>query len=166
MLKPRKIRPCLWFDTNAEEAVAFYLSVFPASAITRMTRYGEAGREVHHMEPGTVMTIEFELEGESFIALNGGPAFQFTEAVSFEIDCDTQAEVDFYWERLTVGSDPASQRCGWLRDQFGVSWQVVPVGLMDLLTDPDLKKAQVAMTAMLEMQKIDIVAIRQLVAQA
>lgn len=166
MLRTQKIRPCLWFDTNAEEAVAFYLSVFPTSAITRMTRYGEAGREVHRMEPGTVMTIEFELEGVSFIALNGGPAFQFTEAVSFQIDCETQAEVDFYWDRLSVGSDLGSQRCGWLRDQFGVTWQIVPVDLMNLLTDPDLKKAQVAMTAMLEMQKIDIVTIRRLVDQA
>ncbi len=166
MLRTQKIRPCLWFDTNAEEAVAFYLSVFPNSVINRMTRYGEAGFGVHHMAPGTVMTIAFELEGESLVALNGGPRFKFSEAVSFQIDCDTQAEVDYFWDRLSVGGDPAAQRCGWLRDQYGLSWQVVPRGLVDLLNDPDPERAQRTMTAMLEMKKIDIVALRGIVSQA
>ncbi len=124
------------------------------------------GYDVHHMEPGAVMTIAFELEGEAFVALNGGPRFKFTEAVSFEIDCETQAEVDYYWDRLSVGGDPAAQRCGGLRDQYGLSWQIVPRGLVDLLTDPDPKRAERAMTALLEMRKIDIVALRGIVAQA
>jgi predicted 3-demethylubiquinone-9 3-methyltransferase (glyoxalase superfamily) len=163
MLRTQKIRPCLWFDTNAEEAVAFYLSIFPNSEIHRITRYGDAGYEVHNMVPGTVMTIAFELEGEAFIALNAGPSFKFTEAVSFEIDCETQAEVDYYWERLSIDGDPAAQRCGWLKDQYGLSWQIVPRGLIELITDPDPARAQRAMTALFDMKKIDIVALRHFV---
>jgi predicted 3-demethylubiquinone-9 3-methyltransferase (glyoxalase superfamily) len=166
MLKIQRIRPCLWFDSNAEEAVAFYLSIFPDSHISRMTRYTDAGYQVHQMAPGTVMTIEFELKGEVFVALNGGPRFKFNEAVSFQIDCETQAEVDYYWDRLSIGGDPAAQRCGWLKDQYGLSWQVVPLGLRELFDDPDPKKREAVMTALLEMRKIDIVALRRLLDQA
>ncbi|MGE5469057.1 MAG: VOC family protein, partial [Ignavibacteria bacterium] len=150
----------------AEEAVAWYLSIFPESQVTRMTRYTDAGYDVHRMPPGSIMTVEFELEGEALIALNGGPSFRFTEAISLQIDCDTQAEVDFYWDRLSAGSDPASQRCGWLKDQYGLFWQVVPGSLMDLLADPDPARGQRVMAALLDMKKIDVLELRRIAGQA
>jgi predicted 3-demethylubiquinone-9 3-methyltransferase (glyoxalase superfamily) len=152
----QKITPCLWFDDQAEEAVAFYTSIFKNSRVLSVSRYGEAGREIHGKPPGTVMTIAFELDGQSFTALNGGPMFKFNEAVSFQVDCETQKEVDYYWEKLSEGGDKAAQQCGWLKDKFGASWQVVPTVLPEMINDPDYEKSQKVMSAMLQMKKIDI----------
>jgi predicted 3-demethylubiquinone-9 3-methyltransferase (glyoxalase superfamily) len=144
-----KIRPCLWFDTQAEEAARFYTSVFPNSRITDVQRYGEGSPG----QPGTVMVIEFELDGQSFMALNGGPAFNFTEAISFYRDCETQEEVDDLWAKLTDGGQES--QCGWLKDRYGVSWQIVPRMLPELLRDPNPAKASAVMQAMLKMSKIE-----------
>jgi predicted 3-demethylubiquinone-9 3-methyltransferase (glyoxalase superfamily) len=156
MLALNKITPCLWFDGRAEEAAQFYTSIFQNSKILKTSHFGEAGQEIHGQKPGSVMTVVFELDGLSFTALNGGPMFKFTEAISFQVDCATQQEVDYYWEKLSAGGDPASQQCGWLKDKFGVSWQVVPRVLPDLIGGPDAAKAQRAFAAMLKMKKLDI----------
>ena len=150
------ITPCLWFDKQAEEAARFYTGIFKNSKIGKISRYGEAGREVHGQAPGTVMTIEFELNGQPFTALNGGPHFKFTEAVSFQIMCRTQEEIDHYWNRLGDGGDPSAQVCGWVKDKYGLSWQVVPTALGEMMSDPDKEKAGRAMQAMLQMKKLDI----------
>ena len=152
----QKITPCLWFDNNAEEAAKFYTSIFKNSKITTISRYGEAGREIHGKPPGSVMTVAFELNGQSFTALNGGPVFQFNEAISFQVHCQTQEEVDYYWDRLADGGDEKAQQCGWLNDKYGVSWQVVPTILFELLGDADAEKSQRATEAMLRMKKLDI----------
>jgi predicted 3-demethylubiquinone-9 3-methyltransferase (glyoxalase superfamily) len=162
----KKITPCLWFDDRAEEAAEFYTKVFPNSRIGDVSRYGEAGREVHGKEPGTVLTVAFELDGQSFTALNGGPAFQFSEAISFQVSCETQKEVDFYWEKLSEGGDEAAQQCGWLKDRFGVSWQIVPTILPELVGDPASQKSQRAMKAMMDMKKLDIAALKRAYAGA
>ena len=146
----QRIVPNLWFDTEAEEAAAFYCSVFKNSQITDVTHYGEAGPGT----AGTVMTVEFELDGQRFVGINGGPQFPFTEAVSFEITCDTQDEVDYYWDRLTDGGEEV--QCGWLKDRYGLSWQVVPRGMTEILNDPDPQRSQRAMEAMLGMVKLDL----------
>ena len=145
-----KITPCLWFDTQGEEAATFYTSVFPNSRIVDVARYGEAGPRA----AGTVMAVRFELDGQEFVALNGGPEFTFDEAVSFQIDCGDQDEVDHYWTKLAEGGEEGP--CGWLEDRFGLSWQVVPRRLYELLGDPDEEKAQRVMTAMLQMRKLEI----------
>ena len=145
-----KLTPCLWFDTQGEEAAEFYTTVFPSSRILEVTHYGSAGPRPE----GTVMTVSFELDGRPFIALNGGPEFTFTEAVSFEIECEDQEEVDRYW--ATLSEDGEEGPCGWLKDRFGLSWQVVPRRLTELLTDPDEERGQRVMAAMLAMRKIDI----------
>lgn len=151
-----KISPFLWFDTQAEEAANFYVSIFGGSRIVSTSRYGEAGPGPQ----GSVMTVEFELEGQSFIALNGGPQFHFSEAVSFSVDCGTQAEVDAYWDRLTAdGGEPGP--CGWLKDKFGLSWQINPRILGEMLSDPDREKAKRVMEAMLRMTKIEIPALQR-----
>lgn len=155
-----KIVPCLWFDAQAEEAAAFYTGIFPGSRIVEITRYPEAGQEIHGRPAGSVMQVQFELEGQPFSAINGGPLFRFTEALSLEVHCETQAEVDHYWERLGAGGDPAAQQCGWLKDRFGLSWQVVPVGISELFADPDSGRVQRAMTAMLGMKKLDLAVLR------
>jgi predicted 3-demethylubiquinone-9 3-methyltransferase (glyoxalase superfamily) len=155
------ITPCLWFDDQAEDAARFYTALFPGSKMGRISRYGEAGHEFHGKPPGSVMTVEFELNGQPFTALNGGPMFRFNEAVSFQVYCDSQAELDRYWEELTDGGDPAAQQCGWLKDRFGVSWQIVPSVLPKLLQDPDTQKTQRVMQALLQMQKIDIAALER-----
>jgi predicted 3-demethylubiquinone-9 3-methyltransferase (glyoxalase superfamily) len=152
----QKISPCLWFDDQAEAAVKFYTGIFKNSKIAQVARYGEAGREVHGRPPGSVMTIAFELDGQPFTALNGGPVFKFNEAISFQVFCDTQQEIDHFWEKLSKGGDPNAQQCGWLKDPFGVSWQVVPRKLPDMLKDPNSQKSQRAMTAMLKMKKLKI----------
>jgi predicted 3-demethylubiquinone-9 3-methyltransferase (glyoxalase superfamily) len=149
------ITPCLWFDTEGEEAAAFYTSVFPSSKIVETTHYGSAGPR----DEGTVMTVSFELNGQRFVALNGGPDFKFNEAVSFYVTCDTQAEVDMYWTRLSAGGEEGP--CGWLKDKFGVSWQIIPAALPELLADPDQEKAQRVMDAMLKMKKIEIAELEQ-----
>ena len=148
-----KITPCLWFDTQGEEAAEFYTSIFPNSRIVDVARYGEAGPR----DAGTVMVVKFELDGQELVALNGGPEFTFDEAISFQIDCADQEEVDRYSEALTDGGEQGP--CGWVKDRFGLSWQVVPARLIELLGDPDEAKAQRAMAAMLEMRKIDIAAV-------
>lgn len=152
----QKITPCLWFDDQAEEAAKFYTSIFRNSKIGNISRYGEAGQEVHGKTAGTVMTVAFELDGQTFTALNGGPIFQFNEAISLQVDCETQEEVDYYWEKLSEGGDETAQQCGWLKDKYGVSWQIVPRILVEILNDADESKSQKAMTAMLQMKKIDI----------
>jgi predicted 3-demethylubiquinone-9 3-methyltransferase (glyoxalase superfamily) len=146
----QKITPFLWFDDQAEEAATLYTSIFDNSKILNVSRYGEAGPG----EPGFVMTVEFELEGQKFVGLNGGPAHQFTEAVSFVVNCETQEEVDEYWTKLSEGGEEGP--CGWLKDRFGLSWQIVPTALPRLLTDPDREKAGRVMSAMLQMSKIEI----------
>ena len=151
-----RIAPCLWFDDQAEEAATFYVSVFKNSKITKTTRYTKTGFETHHKPAGSVMTVEFELDGQRFTALNAGPAFQFNEAVSLQIYCDTQQELDDYWDKLSQGADPRAQQCGWLKDRYGLSWQVIPTALPKLLSAPDREKAGRAMQAMLGMVKIDI----------
>ena len=148
-----KITPCLWFDTQAEAAAEFYVSVFPNSRILETSRYGDAGPG----EPGTVMVVKFELDGTEFVGLNGGPLFAFDEAVSFQIDCADQAETDYYWDALLAGGGQESQ-CGWLKDRFGLSWQVVPRRMVELLSDPDPERSQRAMRAMMTMRKLDIAA--------
>lgn len=152
----QKIVPFLWFDKEAEEAARFYVSTFKNSKIGQLSRYGKEGYEIHKMKEGTVMTIEFEIEGQKFIALNGGPVFKFNEAISFQVHCETQEEIDYYWEKLTDGGDPKAQQCGWVKDKFGVSWQIVPTILIEMLQGEDINKSQKVMSAMLQMQKIDI----------
>jgi predicted 3-demethylubiquinone-9 3-methyltransferase (glyoxalase superfamily) len=157
----QKIVPFLWFDKQAEEAVKFYSLIFKKSGIGDVTRYGKEGYEVHGMEEGTVMTVDFEIEGQKFVALNGGPVFKFNEAISFQVLCETQDEVDYYWEKLSEGGDRKAQQCGWLKDRYGVSWQIVPKALIKMIQDKDIKKSQKAVKAMLQMQKIDIETLRQ-----
>jgi predicted 3-demethylubiquinone-9 3-methyltransferase (glyoxalase superfamily) len=152
----QKIIPCLWFDSNAEEAVNFYISIFKNSKIGKISRYGKEGYEIHGKPEGTVLTVEFELNGQTFTALNGGPAFKFNEAISFQVHCKSQNEVDYYWEKLSKGVDEKAQQCGWLKDKYGVSWQIVPTVLGEMLQDKDPKKSERVMKAMLQMKKIDI----------
>jgi predicted 3-demethylubiquinone-9 3-methyltransferase (glyoxalase superfamily) len=152
----QKIIPCLWFDDQGEEAAKFYTSIFKDSKIGDVTRYGKEGYEIHGREEGTVMTVEFEIEGQKFLALNGGPIFKFNEAISFQVYCETQEEVDYYWEKLSEGGDEKAQQCGWLKDKYGVSWQIVPTILIKMLKDNDSEKSQKVMKAMLQMHKLDI----------
>jgi predicted 3-demethylubiquinone-9 3-methyltransferase (glyoxalase superfamily) len=152
----QKISPFLWFDAQAEEAATFYVSIFKNSKILKVSRYAEGGPG----PAGTVMVVNFQLEGQEFIALNGGPLFKFTEAISFAINCQTQKEVDYFWNKLTADGGQESQ-CGWLKDKYGLSWQVVPTILHELLSDKDQKKAQGVMQAMLQMKKIDIPALKR-----
>lgn len=151
----QKITPCLCFDNKAEEAAKFYTSIFKNSKISNITRYGKEGYEIHGREAGTVLTVDFEIEGQNFLALNGGPEFKFNEAISFIVNCKTQKEVDYYWEKLTANGGQESV-CGWLKDKYGVSWQIVPEVLSKMVGDPASEKSQRAMKAMLQMKKIDI----------
>jgi len=155
-ISSQKIIPNLWFDSEAEEAVKFYTSVFKNSKIGRISRYTEAGIEQHQKPVGSAMTIEFTIEGQEFVALNGGPVFTFNEAVSFVINCETQEEVDYYWGKLTEGGDERAQVCGWLKDKFGVSWQVVPTVLNDMILDPDSQKVSRVLETMFQLKKLDI----------
>jgi predicted 3-demethylubiquinone-9 3-methyltransferase (glyoxalase superfamily) len=158
-LTAKKITPCLWFDTQAEEAAKFYASVFKNSKIGKISRYGKEGFEVHGKKAGTVMTVEFEIEGQKFLALNGGPHFKFNEAVSFQVPCETQEEIDYFWS--TLAKDGEEGHCGWLKDKFGLSWQVFPKALPEMLTDGNSETAQRVMRSMLQMRKIDIAALRR-----
>lgn len=155
----QKITPCLWFDDQAEAAAQFYTAVFKDSKIVNIARYGEAGREIHGKPPGSVMVVVFELEGQRYTALNGGPQFKFSEAISLQVHCDTQEEVDYYWEKLSAAG--AESQCGWLKDKYGLSWQVVPTPAIEMLEDKDPEKLQRVMTALMQMGKIDIEALRQ-----
>ena len=157
----QRITPCLWFDDQAEEAARFYTGIFPNSKVATITRYSDAGQEIHGKTPGAVMVVAFELDGQTFTALNGGPVFKFNEAVSFQINCETQEELDYYWDKLTAGGDPQAQVCGWLKDKYGASWQVVPTVLPELLKDHKSEKTKRAMAAMMQMKKIDIAELRR-----
>lgn len=156
-----RISPCLWFDTQAEEAAKFYVSVFRNSRIVSVARFPDAGNEIHGKPAGSVMVVDFELEGHGFTALNGGPQFRFSEAISLQVHCETQEEIDYYWNALSEGGDPEAQQCGWLKDRFGLSWQVIPVRMGELMKDHGSREAQRAMTAMLQMKKIDIAALER-----
>jgi predicted 3-demethylubiquinone-9 3-methyltransferase (glyoxalase superfamily) len=151
----QKITPCLWFDTDGEEAAHFYTTVFENSRILDIARYGATGPGPE----GTVMTVTFELDGQKFVALNGGPHFTFNEATSFQVSCETQDEVDYFWSKLSEGGEEGP--CGWLKDRYGLSWQIVPTALIELVSDPDTEKSQAAIKAMLGMRKIDIEALRR-----
>jgi predicted 3-demethylubiquinone-9 3-methyltransferase (glyoxalase superfamily) len=155
----QKITTTLWFKSQAAEAVKFYTSVFKNAKVGRSTRYGKAGFEFHQQPEGTLMTVEFEIEGQKFLALNGGAKTQFNESVSFVVNCDTQEEIDYYWSKLTENGDPDAQACGWLKDQFGVSWQVAPSILSNLLADPE--KAELIMAALVTMKKLNISELHQ-----
>jgi predicted 3-demethylubiquinone-9 3-methyltransferase (glyoxalase superfamily) len=157
----QKITPCLWFDDKAKEAAKFYASIFKNSKIGDVTRYGKVGYEIHGREAGSVLTVDLEIEGQKFVALNGGPVFKFNEAISFQVNCETQKEVDYYWEKLSEGGDEQAQQCGWLKDKYGVSWQIVPIVLGKMLQDKDAKKSDRVMKAMLQMHKLDIMILRQ-----
>ena len=150
----QKITPFLWFNNEAEEAANFYTSIFKNSKITTVTRYSEAASQAAGMPKDSVMTVAFQIEGQNFTAINGGPVFKFTEAISFVINCETQKEIDHYWERLSEGGDPKAQQCGWLKDKYGLSWQIVPSQLGELMSDPS--KAGRVMSALLQMKKPDL----------
>jgi predicted 3-demethylubiquinone-9 3-methyltransferase (glyoxalase superfamily) len=154
--KIQKITTNLWFDHQAEEAAHFYTSIFENSKISRITRYGNERHEITGISEGAVMTVEFQLEGMNFVALNGGPQYKFTEAISFIINCETQEELDHYWEKLSDGGDEKAQVCGWLKDKFGVSWQIIPASLSEMVSDPNPEKSERVMRAMLKMKKMDI----------
>jgi len=160
-MKMKKISPCLWFADQAEQAAAFYTSVFKGGKILGTTRYGTVGVEIHGRPAGSVMTVNFEIAGETFTALNGGPVFTFNEAVSFQIIVENQEELDYYWDKLSEGGDPKAQVCGWLKDQFGLSWQVVPANWEDMMRDPESEGAKRAMAAMFRMKKLDIAALER-----
>jgi predicted 3-demethylubiquinone-9 3-methyltransferase (glyoxalase superfamily) len=157
----QKITPHLWFDRQAEEAAKYYTGIFKNSEILNTTHYSKEGYEIHKMPEGTVMTVEFLIEGQKFIALNGGPLFKFNESVSFLVNCTSQQEIDYYWEKLTPGGDPKAQQCGWLKDKFGVSWQVAPEQLHDMMTDRDREKSDRVTRAFLQMKKIDLHALEE-----
>jgi len=155
----KKITPCLWFDNQAEDAANFYISIFKKSKIMNIARYGEEGAKVSEKPEGTVMTVTFLLEGQEFMALNGGPQFKFSEAISFVVNCGTQKEIDAFWKKLSEGGEEGP--CGWLKDRYGVSWQIVPIALGEMLQDKDTRKSEKVMKAMLQMKKLDIKVLRQ-----
>jgi predicted 3-demethylubiquinone-9 3-methyltransferase (glyoxalase superfamily) len=161
MITTSRMTPCLWFAEEAEEAARYYTGIFKNSRITAITRYGKAGQEVHGRPPGSVMVVAFELDGQRFTALNGGPVFKFNEAVSFQVECETQEEIDYYWEKLGAGGDPKAQQCGWLKDRYGLSWQVVPKMEQLFYRDEKSPGAERAMEAMLKMKKIDMAALER-----
>jgi predicted 3-demethylubiquinone-9 3-methyltransferase (glyoxalase superfamily) len=151
-----RISPCLWFDSEAEDAARYYVGIFKNSKITSVSRYGEAGKEIHGRPPGSVMVVAFELDGVPFTGLNGGPIFKFNEAISLQVHCDTQQEIDYYWEKLGAGGDPNAQQCGWLKDRFGLSWQVVPSNMDAMFQGEATAASDRAMNAMMTMKKIDM----------
>lgn len=157
----RHIRPCLWFDNQAEEAANYYVAIFKNSKITQVAHYTEVGYEIHRRPAGSVMTVTFELDGHKFIALNGGPIFKLNEAVSLEVACDTQDEIDYFWEKLSAGGDPKAQQCGWLKDKYGLSWQVVPAAMNEFMADSTSERAKRSMAALLKMKKLDIAALER-----
>jgi predicted 3-demethylubiquinone-9 3-methyltransferase (glyoxalase superfamily) len=155
------IVPCLWFNNEAEDAAKFYVSIFKDSSLGAISRYGKEGFEVHGQKEGTALTVAFTLDGQKFTALNGGPHFKFNEAISMQVMCKDQQEVDYFWGKLSAGGDPKAQQCGWLKDKFGLSWQIVPEVLSKLLSDPDKAKSGRAMKALLQMKKLDIAALER-----
>lgn len=157
----QKITPCLWFDTQAEDAAQFYCAIFPNSRIRQISRYGEAGYEIHRKRAGSILTVSFELDGQAFTALNGGPEFRFNPAISFQVACDNQPELDRYWDALSAGGEEQAQQCGWLQDRYGVSWQIIPTGLPAMMCDADSRKSERVMDALLQMKKLDIAKLQQ-----
>lgn len=160
----QKITPCLWFDGNAEEAARYYIGIFRNAKLCDISRYPDAGKEHHHQEAGSVMTVAVELDGQRFTLMNGGPMFKFSPAVSLQVNCDTQEEIDYFWDRLSEGGAPEAQACGWLADKFGLSWQVVPTILPSLIVDADAETAGRVMTALLQMKKLDIAGLKKVYA--
>ncbi|MBS0526833.1 MAG: VOC family protein [Proteobacteria bacterium] len=161
MANVQKISPCLWFDTQAEEAARFYISIFKNSSVGAITHFGKEGFDIHGQPEGRVLTVTFVLDGVEFLALNGGPHFKFNEAVSLVVYCDSQQEVDYFWEKLGAGGDPAAQKCGWLKDKYGLSWQIVPTRVMDMWKSGVSAKSERAMKAMMQMKKLDIAALQK-----
>ena len=161
MAQVQRITPFLWFDTQAEEAAKFYTSVFKNSRIIRVSKYPNAGQEAHHKPAGSVMTVDFEIEGQPFAAINAGPEFKFTEAVSFVVHCKNQEEIDYFWEKLGAGGDPKAQQCGWLKDRYGLSWQVTPDILLDMINDKDEEARTRGFKAMMTMKKINIAELKR-----
>jgi predicted 3-demethylubiquinone-9 3-methyltransferase (glyoxalase superfamily) len=156
-----RIVPCLWFDAQAEEAANFYTSIFKNSKVKQISRYGDAAAQAAGRPKGSVLTVAFELDGQEFTALNGGPMFKFNEAISLQVNCDDQDELDHYWNKLSAGGDPTAQQCGWLKDKFGLSWQIVPAAVARMMTDPDPAKSNRVMQALLQMKKLDIRTLQQ-----
>jgi predicted 3-demethylubiquinone-9 3-methyltransferase (glyoxalase superfamily) len=152
----KNIATCLWFDDQGEDAAKFYTSIFKNSKIKHVSRYGEAGKEHHKKPVGSAMVVSFELDGKEFTALNGGPQFKFNEAISLQVMCESQQEVDYFWEKLGQGGDPKSQQCGWLKDKFGLCWQIIPTALIEIMSGPDGDRAQRAMGAVMQMKKLDL----------
>ena len=161
MADVQKISPCLWFDGNGEEAARFYVSIFKNSRMGAITRFGKEGFEIHGRPAGSVMTVNFVLDGQEFTGLNGGPLFKFNEAISLVVNCDSQAEIDHYWEKLGAGGDPQAQQCGWLKGKYGLSWQIVPTALQEMYKAGVSAKSERAMKAMLQMKKLDIAALQK-----
>ncbi|MYN08732.1 VOC family protein [Pseudoduganella aquatica] len=161
MASIQQIVPCLWFDSQAEDAANFYIGIFDNSKITQITHYTEAGKDIHGRQPGSVLTVSFSLNGTEFTAMNGGPMFKFSEAISFQVMCESQQELDRYWLHLGEGGDPAAQQCGWLKDKFGLSWQVVPRVLMEMIKDHGAAKTERVMAALMGMKKLDIAALQR-----
>ena len=161
MANLQKISPCLWFDTQAEDAAKYYVSIFKNSHMGAITHYGKEGHDIHGQPEGRVLTVNFVLDGVEFLALNGGPQFKFSEAVSLIVYCDNQAEIDYFWDKLGAGGDPDAQMCGWLKDKYGLSWQVVPVQAMEMWNSGVSEKSERAMKAMMEMKKLDIAALQK-----
>jgi len=160
MAKVHDIVPCLWFDNQAEEAAQYYIDIFKTGKVNKIMRYSEVGQEMHHRPPGSVLMVEFELNGKTFTALNGGPQFKFNEAVSLQVMCEDQKEVDYYWDKLGAGGDRSAQQCGWLKDKYGLSWQIVPVEMLKLIEDQTKDSGKRAMAAMMKMKKIDLATIK------
>src|SRR5258708_21425946 len=160
MAKVHDIVRCLWFENQAEQAARYYTGIFKTGRVTKLTRYSEAGEEMHHRPPGSVLMVEFEINGRTFTALNGGPQFKFNEAISLQVICEDQKEVDYYWEKLGAGGDPSAQVCGWLKDKYGLSWQIVPEEMLSLLEDQTKENGKRAMVAMMKMKKIDLAAVK------
>jgi predicted 3-demethylubiquinone-9 3-methyltransferase (glyoxalase superfamily) len=160
-MRIQRITPFLWFDQQAEEAARFYTGIFPNSRIVSVAKYGSAGQEIHGRTPGSVMVVAFELDGQSFTALNGGPMFKFNEAISLQVNCETQKEVDYYWGKLGAGGDPEAQQCGWLKDRYGLSWQIVPTIMSELFKGDATPQSERAMSAMLQMKKLDLAALKK-----
>jgi len=159
MTSIQMIAPCLWYDTQAEEAANFYVSIFDNSRIIRVLHYSEAGFEIHGKPAGSILTVEFELNGQRFTALNGGPQFKFSEAISLEVTCETQQEIDYYWDKLVEGGEEGP--CGWLKDKFGLSWQITPAILSEMLSDENKQKTHRVMDAFLQLKKLDIATIKK-----
>lgn len=165
MTSIHSITPCLWFADQAEQAAHFYTSIFPNSRIGLISRYTEEGKQIHGRPPGSVLTVAFELDDTPFTALNGGPMFTFSEAVSFQVYCDSQQQIDHFWHDLSEGGDDKAKQCGWLKDQYGLSWQIVPRVMMKMLTDPDPAKTERVMKAMMQMKKLDIALLQRAYAE-